>query len=263
MRLELKDHWALVTGASSGIGADIARELAARGMNLVLVARRQERLDTLAAELRREHGVQADTDACDLTQPGVSAALLERTAARGEPLRVLVNNAGFALHGDFVDHEIDALRQMIQLNVIAVTELTHSVARSMAEGDGGYILQVASIAGVNPLPSYAVYAATKAYVLNFSEAIAHELGARGVSVTALLPGATWTEFFDVSGQTPTAYTRVFGMSSPDVARVGIKAMIAERHSVIAGWRNWASINFASIFPRHVRAWLTWQVNRGR
>lgn len=259
--MDLQGQWALVTGASSGIGVDISRELASRGMNLLLVARRQQRLDQLAKELRRDHGVQAETDACDLQEDGAVAALFERTVARGHDIAVLVNNAGFGLHGNFIDHEIEQLQAMIRLNVVALTELTHVFARSMAERGGGHILQVTSIAGVNPLPSYATYAATKAYVLSLSGAIAHELGKRNVSVTALLPGVTRTEFFDISGQKPTTYSRVFGMSPSDVARIGVKAMLAERHNVIAGWRNWFSITMAAIFPRHVRAWLTWRLNK--
>lgn len=261
--MELQDRWALVTGASSGIGADIARELAARGMHLVLVARRQERLDVLAAELRRDHQVQADTDACDLARPGAGAALLERAIARGREISVLVNNAGFGVHGEFLGQDPARLQEMVQLNIVTLMDLTHACATRMVAAGGGHILQVGSIAGINPLPTYAAYAATKSFVLNFSEALALELRPQGVSVTALLPGITWTEFFDASGQKPTLYSRVFGMSSPDVARIGVKAMIAGRTSVIAGWRNWVSIQLASIFPRHVRAWLTWQLNRNR
>jgi short-subunit dehydrogenase len=261
--VELQGQWALVTGASSGIGADIARELAGRGLNLLLVARRQDRLDELATELRREYGVQAETDACDLAREGIAAALHERTAARGRKIAVLVNSAGFGLHGSFIDQDLNRLHEMIRLNIGASMELTHRFARDMAERGGGYVLQVASIAGVNPLPSYAAYAATKAFVLSLSEAIAHELGDKNVAVTALLPGVTWTEFFDTSGQKPNLYSRVFGMSSADVARIGVKAMLAERHSVVAGWRNWFSIALASVFPRHVRAWLTWQMNKNR
>ena len=261
--MELHGSWALVTGASSGIGADIARELAARGMNLVLVARRQERLDDLATELRREHGVQAEIDACDLSAPGVVAGLCERTEKRGRDIAVLVNNAGFGLHGDFIDQDIDRIGQMIQLNVVAATQLTHWFGRAMVARGGGYILQVASIAGLNPLPTYAAYAATKAFLESLSGSISHELGAKEVWVTALLPGTTWTEFFDHSGQKPTLHGRLTGMSSRDVARIGVKAMLGRRHSVIAGWRNWFSIMLAKLFPRHVRAWFIWQVNRNR
>lgn len=261
--MELRDRWALVTGASSGIGADIARELAARGANLVLVARRRDRLEALASELRRDHSVQTEIDDCDLQVDGAAAGLFERTSSRGRQITVLVNNAGFGVHGDFLAQEPDRLRAMVRLNVITLMELTQLYAREMSANGGGAILQVASIAGVNPLPSYAVYAATKAFVINFSEAIAHELQGRGVSVTALLPGATWTEFFDVTGQQRTFYMRVFGMSSPDVARIGVKAMLGRRHSVVAGWRNSLSLALAHFFPRHVRAWLTWQVNRNR
>jgi short-subunit dehydrogenase len=263
LSVEIDGRWALVTGASSGIGADIARELAQRGMNVLLVARRQDRLDELAVELRRDHSVQAETDACDLSEEGVAFALCERTRALGREISVLVNNAGFGLHGDFVDQDIDRINTMIQLNVVATTQLTHWFAKDMADRGGGYILQVASIGSLNPLPSYAAYAATKAYLESLSGAIAHELGPRNVSVTALLPGTTWTEFFDHSGQKPTLHGRLTGMSSPDVARIGVKAMLARRHSVIAGWRNWLSIMLAKLFPRHVRAWFIWQVNKNR
>lgn len=261
--MEISGRWALVTGASSGIGADIARELAARNVNVVLVARRQDRLDELAVELRRDHGVQAETDACDLVDEGVAISLCERTRARGREISVLVNNAGFGMHGNFVDQDIDRITEMIRLNVVATTQLTHWFARDMAERDGGYILQVASIAALNSLPSYAAYGATKAFLENLSGAIAHELGDRNVWVTALLPGTTWTEFFEHSGQKPTLHGRLTGMSSPDVARIGVKAMLGHRHSVIAGWRNWISIMVAKLFPRHVRAWFIWQVNKNR
>ena len=257
--MDLQGQWALVTGASSGIGVDIARELASRGMNLLLVARRQERLDQLAKELRHDHGVQAETDACDLQKDGAVAALFERTVARGHDIAVLVNNAGFGLYGNFVDHGIEQLQAMLRLNVSALTELTHVFARSMAERGGGHILQLTSIAGVNPLPSYAAYAATKAYILSLSGAIAHELGKSNVSVTALMPGLTRTEFFDISGQKPNIYSRLVVMSPSDVARIGVKAMLAKRHYAIAGWRNWFIIAMAAVFPRRVRAWMTWQL----
>jgi len=261
--MELHDKWALVTGASSGIGVDIAGELARHGMNLVLVARRQDRLELTAIRLRRDHAVQVETQACDLQVPGAAAMLFERMKSGGRDISVLVNNAGFGVHGDFLGQDPERLAGMIQLNVLAVVEMTQVFGRVMAEQGGGRILQVASIAGLAPLPSYAVYAATKSFVLNFSEAISLELHDRNVSVTVLMPGVTWTEFFEVSGQETTTYSRIFGMSSADVAKIGVKAMLAERSSVIAGWRNWLSITLSSVFPRHVRAWMPWQMMKKR
>jgi short-subunit dehydrogenase len=261
--MELHDKWALVTGASSGIGVDIAGELARHGMNLVLVARRQDRLELTATRLRRDHAVQVETQACDLQVPGAAAMLFERMQSGGRDISVLVNNAGFGVHGDFLGQDPEKLAGMIQLNVLAVVEMTQVFGRVMAEQGGGRILQVASIAGLAPLPSYAVYAATKSFVLNFSEAISLELRDRKVSVTVLMPGVTWTEFFEVSGQETTTYSRIFGMSSADVAKIGVKAMLAERSSVIAGWRNWLSITLSSVFPRHIRAWMTWQMMKKR
>ena len=232
-------------------------------MNLVLVARRQDRLDLTATGLRRDHAVQVETEACDLQSPGAATTLFERLQSRDRNISVLVNNAGFGVHGDFLGQDPERLAGMIQLNVVAVVEMTQVFGRVMAEQGGGRILQVASIAGLAPLPSYAVYAATKSFVLNFSEAISLELHDRKVSVTVLMPGVTWTEFFEVSGQETTTYSRIFGMSSADVAKIGVKAMLAERSSVIAGWRNWLSITLSSVFPRHVRAWMTWQMMKKR
>jgi short-subunit dehydrogenase len=189
----------LVTGASSGIGADIARELAARGHGLTLVARRAARLEALADELRERHGVRADVLACDVTDETARAELLARVADAGLHVDVLVNNAGFGSAGDFVALDGASEVRMVRTNIEAVVDLAHAVARGMVERGRGAILNVASSAAFQPIPGQATYAATKAFVLSFSEALSSELGSHGITVTALCPGPVRTEFVEVAG----------------------------------------------------------------
>lgn len=261
--MQLRGRWALVTGASSGIGRDLARELAMRGCHVVLVARRVDRLEQLASELRAEHGVQAEVEAIDLAHEQAPAELFARLARRERAIDVLVNNAGFGVHGAFLDQDLERLTRMVRLNAVAVFELCHLFARPMAERGHGHVLNIASVAGLCPVPSYALYAATKAFVVSLSEALAFELGERGVNVTVSLPGATWTEFFEVSGQKRTLYNRVTGMSSEAVARISVRAMERGRHSIVPGWRNAVMMASAKPFTRRTLAWLTWQLNRHR
>ena len=259
--MDLKGRWALVTGASSGIGADIARELAALGLHCVLLARREDRLRALARELGERSGIECEIETVDLNEPGAARSLFDRLSARGREIDVLVNNAGFGGHGNFLDQDVERVTAMIQVNVIALTELTHVFGNAMAERGGGYVLNVASIAALQPVPSYAAYAATKSYVLNFGEAIALECAARGVKVTTCLPGVTWTEFFDVTGQEITAFGRLTGKKSPPVARAAVDAMLQGRSAVITGWRNRIVMALSAPFPRRFKAWMTWQLNK--
>jgi hypothetical protein len=259
--MDIRGRWALVTGASSGIGRDVARELAARGVHCVLVARREERLRETARDLTEHHGVEAEIETADLGAPGAAAELYARLTQRGRSIDVLVNNAGFAVHGDFLGQDVDRVSEMIRVNVIALTELTHLFATSMAERGGGYVLNVASIAGLTPVPTYAAYAATKAYVVSLSESLAHELAPRNVRVTLAMPGVTWTEFFEVSGQKTTWFGRMTGKKSADVARVAVEALLKGRSSVITGWRNRLTMALSAPVPRHLKAWVTWQLNR--
>lgn len=258
---EIRGRWALVTGASSGIGRDIARELARLGCHCVLAARREDRLEEAARELREKFGVEAEVEAIDLTQPGAPAVLHGRLAQRQRTIDVLVNNAGFGHHGNFVDNDLDKLTELVQLNIVALMQLCHLYARDMVTRGGGYIMNVASIAGLSPVPSYAVYGASKAFVVSMNEALSLELGGRGVVVSALLPGPTWTEFFDVSGQRTTVYNRIMGMKSEDVARIGVKGMLQGRSTVIAGWRHRILMGLSGVLPRRLNAWMSWQFMR--
>jgi short-subunit dehydrogenase len=192
------DATALVTGASSGIGVDLARELAERGHGVTLVARRESRLQDVAAELRERHGVRVEVLACDLLDAPARDALPARVAELGLTVSVLVNNAGYGTAGRFV--ELDAKREvdMVRLNCEAVVALTAAYAPQMSERRSGAILVVASSAGVQPIPGQATYAASKAFALSFAEALHAELRSRDVSVTALCPGPVETEFAAVA-----------------------------------------------------------------
>jgi len=180
----LRDKWALVTGASSGFGIEFARLLAERGSNLVLVARRAEPMEKLAEELRT-HSVQVVVVAMDLCRIGIGTTLKSDLDSRGIAIDILVNNAGFGLYGNFLDMPLKTITDMMQLNMLTVTELTHVFAHDMIDRKGGHILLLASLLGYQAVPGYAVYAATKAYVLQFGEALHQELQSQGVAVTAL------------------------------------------------------------------------------
>jgi uncharacterized protein len=241
MRLRAADSiagkWALVTGASSGLGVEFATLLAERHANLVLVARRTDLLQQLAARLRREHPVSVLVEGCDLSAAASATALKERLDAHGVAVGVLVNNAGYGLYGDFVDQPLRQTTTMLALNVVSMTELTGIFAADMVRRGSGYILLVASLLGYQPVPGYAAYAASKAYVLHFGEALHDELEPHGVVVTVLAPGAAATAFVDVAHQRDTWALRLLMMQPRPVAAIGIEALLRGRPSVVAGSRN--------------------------
>lgn len=225
--------WAVVTGASSGLGAAFAEALARRGSNLVLVARREPPMLELAARLEAEHGVNVAVEAMDLGAPGSAAMLQDHLDGRGIDAGILVNNAAFGLSGPFLDNEPERLRAMLQLDVVALTELTHTFARRMAARGQGRILLVASLAAFQPDPLLAAYGAAKAYVLSLGEALNVEL-APHVGVTVLSPGLMDTEFNDVSGYQTKPSMRRTVLPVAQVAAIGLDAMFAGRSSVVAG-----------------------------
>ncbi len=193
------DRWALITGASSGIGAEFARLLAARGMHLILTARREDRLRELADELHTRHGTQCELIVGDLTDPGEPQRILSFVKGQGIAVELLINNAGFGFVGVVDETEPQRMLQMIQLNISALTELTYLFLPQMLERQHGAIINVASVAAFQPVAYMPVYAATKAFVLHFSEALWAECRDRGVTIQGLCPGTTATEFFDVAG----------------------------------------------------------------
>ena len=236
---------ALITGASAGLGVDFARQLSARGHRLVLVARRRDRLEALAAELGNARAV-----AMDLAAPGAAARLLADVAKAGEQVEMLVNNAGFGLRGLVAELDAARQREMIDLNIGALTDLCRAVAPQMVARRSGSILNVASTAAFQPGPGMAVYFATKAFVLSFTEALHEELKPHGVKVTALCPGPTRTEFGSVAGFTSDRFDRL-SMDSGPVVEAGLKGLDHNRAIVITGTLNKIIAQSPRFAPRSV------------
>jgi short-subunit dehydrogenase len=244
---------ALVTGASSGIGAAIAAELASRGYSLALLARREERLRSLAAELASDHGIDADVVACDLTDPAERDRLMDELMARGRAVELLINNAGFGHQADFATSPRERMVEMVRLNVEAVVDLTSRFLGPMVEKGRGGVINIASTAAFQPLPGSAVYAASKAFVLSFSEAIRTELRGSGVTVTAVCPGPVKTEFTEVAGvggveeRTPGAVW----MTAEEIARHAVDGAERDRRVVVPGTLNRATALAGQHSPRAV------------
>ncbi len=246
---ELEGRHAIVTGASSGLGADFARELGMRGAALTLVARREDRLRELEWELVSRYRVDVRILPQDLSRPGAADELYERVRELGLPVDILVNNAGFAQYGRTLDLPWERQREMIQLNVVALAELSRLFGADMVQRGQGHLLQVASLFSFQAGVDLAVYAATKAFVLSFGEALSAELRGTGVSCTVLAPGTTETEFFAVSGLGQGWYHRLTSMTSATVAGIGIRAMLARRTLKIPGLGNRLTIFGTRFAPR--------------
>ncbi|GLR14370.1 short-chain dehydrogenase [Chitinimonas prasina] len=255
----IKGKWALVTGASSGFGMDFATALAERGANLILTARRTEPMEKLAASLRALHGIEVVVEAADLAAPGAGTALKAQLDCHGLAVDVLINNAGFGVYGQFVDQPLGKTLEMLQLNVVSLTELTHVFAADMVKRGGGHILLVASIGGYQATPTYAAYAASKAYVLLFGEALHTELAPSKVKVSVLSPGVTATSFLAVSGQQTTPYQRLLMMQSRPVVDIGLKALFNGTASVIPGVGNKLTIFSNRFAPRSLQSRVAYQL----
>ena len=227
---------ALVTGASGGIGLELARELAEHGHSLVIVARDRGKLAKVADQLRSEYGVTVHVHAVDLSEPGAAEALWAAVTKDDISVDILVNNAGIGLHGELQDQSVDALTRMQMINVLSLTTLTRLALPGMLARKRGRILNLASVAGYQPGgPRMAVYYATKSYVLSFSKGLARELDGSGVSVTALSPGTTRSSFEQASGASETRlYTLVPKMTARAVAKAGYRGMMRGRRVVIPG-----------------------------
>jgi uncharacterized protein len=242
---------ALITGASFGIGLELARIFAREGHNLVLVARSADRLRQLASDLEKAHGTRSLILAIDLTEPGAAAYLLDQTTRADIQVDVLVNNAGFGQFGFFAESDLEVCLQQIQLNVTTLTHLTRLYLPGMIERRHGRILNVASTAAFQAGPLMAVYYATKAYVLLFSEAIANELHGTGVSVTCLCPGPTATEFQKRANITGSRLFKYGSMDARTVAEDGYRALMAGKPVVISGFRNWLVAQSVRFAPRRM------------
>jgi short-subunit dehydrogenase len=249
--MNYKGQRALVTGASSGIGAAFVRELASRGADLVLVARSGDRLTALAAELSREYGVRADVAVADLARPSAAEALASELSSRGIQIDILVNNAGFGFFAPLVQADGAVLSDMVQLNVAALVGLTRLYLPGMLARDRGAVINVGSTAAFQPVPYMAVYGATKAFVLSFTEALWAETRGTGVRVTALCPGSTDTGFFDVAGDDAQVGRRV---APEGVARAALRALDRRRSTVVTGGvGNWLITNSPRLAPRQLVA----------
>jgi short-subunit dehydrogenase len=243
---------ALVTGASAGIGAEIARGLAQRGHGLTLVARRKDRLDALATELTDRFAIQADTIACDLSSAAARGRMLKTVEGRGRDVEILINNAGFGTGGRFQELDADTELSMVRTNVEAVVHLCSAFVPAMIERGRGAILNVASLAAFMPVPRQATYGATKAFVLSFSDALTADLHGTGVSVTSLCPGPVPTEFGDVA-DIDEKLMDIPGVSvSPqDTAAAAVDGLDKGRRVVLPGAATKASALAGRMTPRFV------------
>ena len=240
---------ALITGASSGIGAAIAREYAARGKPLILTARRADRLDALAGELSER--VPCAVIAADLADPATPARLFAETQARGLSVDTLVNNAGYGVPGRYLSSEWKIHADFLQVMITAVGQLTHLYLPAMEAAGRGRILNVASLAGLVPASAgHTMYGATKAWLIRFSECLALEVEAKGVHVTALCPGFTYTEFHDVNGMRDkvSQLPKMLWLSSEQVAKIGVDAVESGKMRVVTGTANKAVAVVSKYLP---------------
>ena len=235
----------LITGASAGLGAEFARQCAARGEALVLVARRRDRLEALGREL----GGNPHILVADLAREGAAASLLAELEAEGLGVGTLINNAGFGLAGRFAGQPLGRLGEMIELNVRTLVELCHLVLPAMRARGAGAILNVASTAAFQPGPNMAVYYASKAFVLSFTEALHHELKGSGIRVSALCPGPTATEFGAVAGANPSSSLRLITADARRVVRAGLRGLDRNKAVVIPGLANKLTANASRLLPR--------------
>lgn len=247
---------ALITGASAGIGAVFARTLAAQRYDLVLVARSQDKLASLAEELTQTHGIRAWAIAQDLTQPEAASQIFNAVQQQGQTVDVLINNAGFGMYGAFAAGDRDTLLQMVRLNVLALVDLTHQFLPSMRQRQHGSIINLGSTAAFQPIPYFAVYAATKAFVLSFSEALWVECQADGVHVLALCPGPTETEFFKFAAMPASVAERtVQRYTTPEaVVQAALSGLRQKQSTVVpGGLSNQILVNLPRWLPREAIA----------
>jgi len=256
---------ALVTGASGGIGYELAKLLAKHHHNLVLVARSGDRLSQISSELQSQFGVSVKTVALDLAAPPAPQFLFDQLARENIAIDVLINNAGYGQYGEFAKSTLEESLGQIQLNITALTALTALFLPGMLARRSGRIMNVGSTAGFQPGPLMAVYYATKAYVISLSEALANELAGSGVSVTCLCPGATETNF---AGRAGNDRSRLFQnlkpMDAATVARDGYRAMMKGKTLVISGFRNWLAAESVRFAPRRavtaISRWVSERVS---
>jgi len=245
-------EFALITGASKGIGKCFAAELASMGYNLILVARSESELNTLAEELRQKFTIKAEVLALDLSASDSACKLYSFTESRGWPISILINNAGYGIFGNFETSDLDANIKMLQVNMLTLSNLCHLYIPILKKQTKGYILNVASTAAYQSVPQLNNYSASKAYVLSFSRGLAYELKDSSIQVTCLCPGSTKTDFMDRAGMTNpkiVATAEKLGMTAQEVAKDGLKAMFKGTKEYIPGFGNWIGAFANRLLPK--------------
>jgi short-subunit dehydrogenase len=251
----------LITGASSGIGAAFARKFAELGRNVFLVARSEDKLITICNELGRMSGIRAQYLVLDLTEPDAPARLFEEMKKRGLEIDTLINNAGFGSMGYFATLDLPREIEMVELNVKSLVDMTHRFLAPMRERKQGTIINVASTAGFQPVPFMATYAATKAFILSFSEALWEENRPFGIHVMALCPGVTETNFFEAARM---ARPPMRGSQTPEeVVETALRGLKRKKSSIISGWPNRLTAFAVRLFPRSLVLRITGKVLRTR
>jgi short-subunit dehydrogenase len=252
---------ALITGASAGLGRELAQLFAADKHDVVLVARRRDQLEELATQLTAKHGVVASVIPADLADPASPARILEELERRNLEIEFLVNNAGFGGTGRFVERDLSRDLEMVQVNVAAVVHLTGLLLPAMVARKSGRILNMGSTAGFQPGPFMATYYATKGFVNSWTEALARELRGTGVTATVVCPGATNTEFGAISGNGTSRLFRMAAMPATPVARSAYRAMMAGKVVVIPGFFNKLSLQIQRVSSRRMTRNVTWWLNQ--
>jgi short-subunit dehydrogenase len=252
-----KEKYALVTGASSGIGYELAKLFAQDGKNIVVVARSQDRLEKLKTEIENKSGTKVIVVVKDLSKPDAPQEIFSELEKKNINVDVLVNNAGFPVYGKFAETDLKEELDMIQVNITALTHFTKLFMKKMVENKSGWILNVASTAGFYPFPLFSIYAATKAYVLSFTEALANELQGTGVSVTCLCPGPTDTRFYERGDAGNAKFAKTMKrMDAARVAKVGYVALKKGRVMVHPGLFNSLAAFSFRFLPRKLGTTLT-------
>lgn len=252
---------ALITGASMGIGEELARVFAAEGRDLILVARSEDKLRSLGQQLEREHGVTAHVVPADLTDPSAPANVFAAVERLGLEVDYLVNNAGFGTQGPFAAEPLRTQMDMLKVNVDSVVALTHLALQGMLARKKGRILNIASAAAFQPGPDMSMYYATKAFVLMFSEGVAEEVRNAGVTVTAHCPGATVSNFGETAGNTTSRYFRIGAAPTRKVARHAYRSMMKGKVVAIEGLMNWVGAFTVRFSPRAVVRKITRWMNQ--